>query len=90
MHHTNVDEGAYVSILSSTSWQALGSPQIVLVAHNLLAFKRMVSEPLGILPKLPITLEGKTICIDIMAVQGPLDFNFLLGKDYVYAMKVVI
>ena len=46
--------------------------------------------PLGILPQLPITLEGKTVCIDVMIVQGPLDFNLLLGRDYVYAMKVVV
>ena len=26
VHRKNVDEGASVSILSSTSWQALGSP----------------------------------------------------------------
>ena len=25
-----------------------------------------------------------------MVVQGPLDFNILLGRDYVYAMKVVV
>lgn len=25
-----------------------------------------------------------------MVVQGPLDFNFLLGRDYVYAMKSVL
>ena len=25
-----------------------------------------------------------------MVVQGPLDFNLLLGCDYVYAMKVVV
>ena len=46
--------------------------------------------PLGILPQLPITLEGKTVCIDVMVVQGPLDFNLLLGHDYFYTMKVVV
>ena len=46
--------------------------------------------PLGILPQFPITLEGKTICIDVMVVQGPLDFNLLLGSDYVYAMKAIV
>ena len=25
-----------------------------------------------------------------MVVQGPLDFNILLGRDYVYAMKDVV
>ena len=39
---------------------------------------------------MPITLEGKTVCIDVMVVQGPLDFNLLLRHDYVYAMKVVV
>ena len=46
--------------------------------------------PLGILPQFPITLEEKTICIDVIVVQGPLDFNMLLGHDYVYAMKAVV
>ena len=25
-----------------------------------------------------------------MVVQGPLDFNLLLGRDYVYTMKAVV
>ena len=53
-------------------------------------FNQRPTTPLGILPQLPITLEGKTVCIDFMVVQGPLDFNMLLGIDYVYAMKVVV
>ena len=39
---------------------------------------------------MPITLGGKTICIDVMVVQDPSDFNLLLGHDYVYTMKVVV
>ena len=50
----------------------------------------MPNAPLGILPHLPITLGGKTVCIDVIVVQGPLDFSLLLGRDYVYAMKVVV
>ena len=42
------------------------------------------------LPHLPITLGGKTVCIDVMVVQGPLDFNMILGHDYFYAMKAVM
>jgi hypothetical protein len=72
---TIIDEGASVSILSSTTWQALGSPQLVPITQNLLAFNRGTSQPLGILPKLPITLGGKIVYIDVMVVQGPLDFN---------------
>lgn len=85
-----LDEGASISIVSSFAWQTLGSPQHVPVTQNLLDFNKTISEPLGILPQLPITLEGTNICINLMVVEGPLDFNFLLRRDYVYAMKVVI
>jgi hypothetical protein len=50
-------------------------------------FSRRTSEPLGILPQLPITMEGKTVCIDVLVVQGHLDFNLIIGRYYVYDMK---
>ena len=87
---TIVDEGASFSILSSIAWQALGSPQLMLATNQILAFNRIPTAPLGTLPYFPITLGGKTVCIDVMVVQGPLDFNILLGCDYVYAVKVVV
>jgi hypothetical protein len=77
--HSIIDEGAFVILLSSNAWQALGSPQLVPGTQNLLDFNRRASEPLGILPRLPVTLGGKIVYIDVMVVQGPLDFNFLLG-----------
>jgi hypothetical protein len=35
-------------------------------------------------------LGGKTVFIDVMVVQDPLDFALLLGWDYVYAMKAIV
>jgi hypothetical protein len=35
-------------------------------------------------------LGGKTIFIDVMVVQDPLDFDLLLGQDYFYAMKSTV
>jgi len=67
-------------------WQDLGSRQLVLVTHNLFAFNIGTSQPLGTLPKFPITLGLKIIYIDVMLVQGPLYFNLLLDHDYVYVM----
>ena len=58
--------------------------------NQILDFNRIPTAPLGILPHLPITLGGKTIRIDVMVVQGPLDFNLLLGQDYVYTIKDVV
>jgi hypothetical protein len=87
---TLIDEGSSVSILSSISWQELGCPPLASVTQNLLAFNRRTSQPLGTLPQFPITLGGKTIFIDVMVVQDPLDFSLLLGRDYVYAMKAIV
>jgi hypothetical protein len=87
---TLIDEGASVSIFSSIAWKDLGYPQLVSVTQNLLAFNRRTSQPLGILPQFPVTLGGKTVFIDVMVVQDPLDFDLLLGRDYVYAMKAIV
>jgi hypothetical protein len=85
-----VDEGASASILSSSTWKALGSPELVSASHELLFFDKCPSEYLGILLQLPISLGGKTFLVNFIVVQGPLDFNMLLGRDYVYAMNVVV
>jgi hypothetical protein len=90
VHQTLIDEGVSVSILSSFSWQALGFPQLVPVMKNLLTFNRRTSQPLGTLPQFPVTLARKTIFIDVMVVQDPLDFTLLLGRHYVYAMKAIV
>jgi hypothetical protein len=87
---TLIDEGSSVSIFSSIAWQALGCPPLAPVTQNLLAFNRRTSQPLGTLPQFPVTLGGKTVFIDVMVVQDPLDFSLLLGRDYVYAMKAIV
>jgi hypothetical protein len=87
---TLIDEGASISILSSFAWKSLGFPQLVSVTQNLLAFNRRTSQPLGTLPQFPVTLGGKTVFIDVMVVQDPLDFALLLWRDYVYAMKAIV
>jgi hypothetical protein len=87
---TLIDEGSFVSILSSIAWQVLGCPPLASVTQNLLAFNRRTSQPLGTLPQFPVTLGGKTVFIDVMVVQDPLDFALLLGRDYVYAMKAIV
>jgi hypothetical protein len=39
---------------------------------------------------LSISLGGNIILADVIVVQGPLDFNMLLGNDYVYSMNVMV
>ena len=54
-------------------------------ASELLAFDRRTSIALGIISQTPVNLVGKTVLVDFMVIEDPLDFNMLLGRDYVYA-----
>jgi hypothetical protein len=74
-----IDKGASISILSSIAWHTLGCPQLVPVTQNLLSFNKRTNQPLGTLPRFPVTLGGKTAFIDVMVVHDPLDFYLLLG-----------
>ena len=59
-------------------------------ASDLLAFDRRTCVALGILAQTPVTLGGKTVLVDFMVIEDPLDFNKLLGRDYVYAMQAMV
>lgn len=37
-----------------------------------------------------ITLDEKTILVNMVWVDGPLDFNMLLGHDCIYVINVVV
>ena len=39
---------------------------------------------------LPITLGEKTVYLNVMVVPGPLDYNLLLGCDYVYNLEAIV
>jgi len=90
MAGTIIDEGASMSILSSTAWTTLGSPSLLLEIRNMSGFSKGTSRLLEILPNLPVTLRRKTIHLNVMAVQGPLDYNLLLGCDYIYSMRAIV
>jgi hypothetical protein len=90
MAGTIIDEGASVSILSSVAWKALGSPALLPELRNLSGFDKGTSRPLGILPNVPVTLKGKTVNMNVLVVQGPLDYNLLLGRDYIYCMGAIV
>jgi len=68
----------------------LGSPKLLAVDSQMLAYDRRPSESMGVLPQFPITLGGNIILINMVVVDHPVDFNILLGHDYVYVMNVVV
>jgi len=83
-----VDEGSSTSILSSSAWKYLCSLKILSATSELFYFNRRASECLRNIPQLLIMLGGKTLLVNLLVVPVPLDFNFILGHDYEYAMNV--
>ena len=88
--HCIFDERTSVSFLSTRAWRGMGSPSLVSTASQLLEFNIRISIALGIISQTPVTLGGKTVLVDFMVIEDPLDFNMLLGRDYVYAMQAVV
>jgi hypothetical protein len=66
----------------------MGSAKLV-TAIQFLDLHRRPSEYLGILPQFPITLCEKNVLVDMVVVDFPLDFNMLLGHNYIYSINVV-
>jgi hypothetical protein len=47
-------------------------------------------KPYGVISALPIVLEGKTVTVEVEIVDAPLDYNILLGCNWIYVMFVVV
>ena len=40
-------------------------------------------------PSLKVYLGGKTIAIEVEVVDAPLDYNLLLGRNWMYSMQAI-
>jgi hypothetical protein len=87
---TVVDEGASTCIMSFSCWKAIGSPPLTESQNTLRAFNGSGFKPYSVLPSLPVTLEGKTVQIEVEVFDTPLDYNLLLGRSWVDSMRVVV
>ena len=75
--------------MSVACWKAIGSPTLSQSPTTLEAFDGRASRPYGILPRLPISLEGKTVEMEVEVVDATLTYNLLLGRSWIYAMQAV-
>jgi len=89
IHHTVIDEGASTCIMSVACWKAIGSPTLSQSPTTMEAFDGRASRPYGILQRLPISLEGKMVEMEVEVVDANLTYNLLLGRSWIYAMQVV-
>jgi hypothetical protein len=87
---TVIDEGASMCVMSLTCWKAIGSPSLNESQNTLKAFNGSGFKPYGVLPSLPITLEGKTVQVEVEVFDAPLDYNILLGCSWIDSMCAVV
>jgi hypothetical protein len=87
---TVIDEGASTCVMSVTCWKAIDSPSLTESHNTLKAFNGSGFKPYGVLPSLPIMLEGKTVQVEVEVFDAPLDYNLLLGRSWIDSMRAVV
>ena len=80
---TVIDEGAAASVMSLSCWKGLGSPELSQSTTMLTCFDGISFRPQKILASLKVQLGGKTVAIEVEVVDAPLDYNILLGRNWI-------
>ena len=75
--------------ISTLVWQKLGASILQSSSSTLWAYDGHPTKSQRILPHVPITLVKKIVLIDIEVVNAQLDYNLLLERSHVYAMRDV-
>jgi hypothetical protein len=76
--------------MSFSCWKAIGSPPLNESQNTLKAFNVSGFKPYGVLPSLPVTLEGKTVQVEVEFFDAPLDYNLLLCRSWIDFMRAVV
>jgi hypothetical protein len=87
---TVIDEGASMCVMSLAFWKAIGSPPLNESQNTFKAFNGSGFKPYGVLPSLPVTLEGKTVQVEVEVFDAPLDYNLMLGHSWIDSMCAVV
>ena len=86
---TVIDESTAASVVSLVCWKGLGSPELSKCATMLTTFDGRSFWSHDILPSLKVRLGGKTIAIEVEVVDAPLDYNLLLGRNWIYNIQAI-
>ena len=86
---TVIYEGAAASMMFLSGWKGLGSPELSKSTTMFIAFDGRLFQPHEILPFLKVHLRGKTVAIKFEVVDAPLDYNLLLGRNWMYSMQAI-
>jgi hypothetical protein len=89
IYRTVIDEGDSTCVMSIACWKDIDYP--LTESHNTLTtFNGSGFKPYGVLSSLSITLEGKSVNIEIEVFDAPLDYNHLLGRSWIDVMRAVV
>jgi hypothetical protein len=81
IYRTVIDEGSCMCVMSVACWKSIGSPPLT-ESHNMLkSFNGFGFKPYDVLPSFSITLEGKSVKVEVEVFDAPLDYNLLLGHS---------
>ena len=67
----------------------MGSPELSKSATMLTSFDGRSFWLDRIIPSLKVRLGGKTVAIEVEVVDAPLEYNLLLGQNWMYSMQAV-
>jgi hypothetical protein len=87
---TAIDEGASMCVMSIAYWKDIGSPPLTESHNTLKAFNGSSFKPYGVLPSLSITLEGKSVNVEVEVFDAPFDYNILLGHRWIDVMHAIM
>ena len=90
VHQCIIDKWESTWVMSMLVWHKLRSPLLHLSTTTLRAYDGHSTKAQGILPHIPISLASKMVLINIEVVNAQLDYNLLLGRSYVYAMRSMV
>ena len=86
---TVIDEGTATFMMSLSCWKGLGSPELSQSTTMLTTFDGRSFQPHMILPSLKVQLGGKIVVIEVKVVDAPLDYNILLGWNWMYSIQAI-
>lgn len=75
--------------MSTKIWKYIGSPTLVPSTITLKSYDGIPSQSQRLYQNVPISLERKLSLIDVKVVDAQLNYKFLLGRSFMYTMKVV-
>jgi hypothetical protein len=73
-----------------TFWKDIGSRALTESHSTLKAFNGIRFKPYSFIPSLSITLEGKSLNVEVEVFDAPLYYNLLLGRSWFDSMREVV